>query len=95
MAQKVAYPWRGSIYRPWSRQNARKGDRPPCCGSARELGWRFEVWGATLQIAESVVADERGQPSRAQQLIIAPAYEGLEPQDRAMHWMFYQEGAKP
>ena len=62
---------------------------------ARELGWRFEVRGGTLQIAESVVADERGQPTRAQQLIIAPAYDGLAPEDRAMRWIFYQEGAKP
>ena len=62
---------------------------------ARELGWRFEVRGGSLQIAESVVADAHGQPSRAQQLIIAPAYEGLAPEDRAMRWMFYQEGVKP
>ena len=61
--------------------------------SARERGWRFEATGATLQIAESVVADEMGQPQRAQQLILSPAYEGLAPEDRAMRWKFFQEGA--
>lgn len=61
--------------------------------SARERGWRFDVSGGILQIAESVVADEKGLPQRAQQLIVAPAYEGLAPEDRAMRWRFYQEGA--
>ena len=61
--------------------------------SVRERGWRFEVSGGILQIAESVVADERGLPQRAQQLIITPAYQGLAPEDRAMRWRFYQEGA--
>lgn len=61
--------------------------------AARERGWRFDVSGAALQIAETVIADERGAPLRAQQLILAPDYEGLAPEDRAMRWKFYQEGA--
>ena len=62
--------------------------------SARERGWRFETSGAAIQIAESVVADDRGQPQRAQQIILSPAYEGLVPEDRAMRWQFMQEGTQ-
>lgn len=61
--------------------------------SSRERGWRFEASGATVQISESVVADEKGQAGRAQQLILAPDYTNLAPEDRAMRWKFYQEGS--
>ena len=61
--------------------------------STRDQGWRFDALGAHLQIADSVVADERGQPLRAQQLVLAPNYTGLAPKDHAMRWQFYQQGA--
>lgn len=61
--------------------------------SARERGWRFDAQGALLQISDSVVASEVGEPLRSQQLILSPQYDGLEPEDCAMKWRFSQEGS--
>ncbi len=60
--------------------------------SARETGWRFETWGARLQIAETVVASEQGAPTRSQQLILSPDPQGTAPDRGALRWRFSQEG---
>ncbi len=60
--------------------------------SARETGWRFETSGARLQIAETVVANERGEPTRSQQLILSPDPQRAAPEDSSLRWRFSQEG---